>query len=151
MLKIKQFLHKHAVGIAILISAFCLYHFLDSGNFYYAPKSDTEFIVGFELPDESKLLLRENEGAYRIYKWAVPPEFLSTFTLPNTVSKSPFHELEWRDREFYKFSDGAERLIDEEDFPVEAQSIRYRTSHYAVELITSTKESSIMVLGIYNN
>ena len=109
------------------------------------------FIAGFKLPEESKLLLRENEGAYRIYKWAVPPDFLSTFILPNTVTKSPFHELEWHDRSFYRFSDGAERLIEEEDFPIGAQSIRYRTSHYAVELITSSKESTVMVIGIYNN
>ena len=122
-----------------------------SNLFLFAPRFDSEEIAGFRYPDGSELVFRKRDSPYKIFKWRIPEEHFPSIRSPHGVSKSPFHEFEWAKREYVKFSDGADRLLREGDIPLDSESINYRTSHHAVELIRSQSESTITIISIYNN
>lgn len=135
----------------ILVSLIACSIIMLSNLYLFAPRFDSEGIAGFRYPEGSELVFRKRDLPYKIYKWRIPNEHLASIRSPKGVSKSPFHEFEWAKREYVKFSDGADRLLNEADIPKDSESINYRTSHHAVELIRSRSESTITVISIYNN
>lgn len=136
------------IGVLVVLFGFV---FVNSNQFYFAPREQSETISGFKYPEGTELIFKRRHSCYKIYKWRIPEQSFSVVAIPSDVTPSPFHELEWAKREYTEFGEGAESMFDESDFSPDCESVHYRTSHHAVELIRSKSESSIMIISIYNN
>jgi hypothetical protein len=119
--------------------------------YYFSPRNESERIAGFQYPEGSELIFKRKQSAYKIYKWHIPEEHFSSVIAPTNVSEDPFSEFKWSRRQYIEFGEGAEVLLDEDDIASDSESIQYRTSHHAVELIRSESESTIIIMAIYNN
>ena len=119
--------------------------------YYFAVRYDSQRIAGITLPYGSERIFRKKDRNYAIYKWHIPKKDFSKVTTLEGVSESPFHDFVWSDYEFFEFSDGPEKLLTKDDIADDSESIHYRTDFYDVELIRSKSESSIIIIGIYNN
>lgn len=135
-----------ALVIPVVLSVF-----LFDYAFYFSPQHQSEKIAGFSYPKNTSLVFKRKHGSYKLFKWSIPKERFASIIKPKGVEESPFSPLQWKSRAYDQYSDGADSFLEAGDIPSDSESIHYRTSHHAVELIRSKSESTIIVISIYNN
>jgi hypothetical protein len=117
-----------------------------SARFVVAPRSTTNEIAGFNIPESARFVGRGGDSNNAYFKWTVAPEVSATLAAPRGATQLFDHPTVW-----HPFNLGFFGKLEDKDVAADAEALYYRTSFWDVALIRSKSERSLIVAGIYTN
>ncbi len=129
--------------MAAAISALVVW---SSAQFVGAPRSATNEIAGFNIPESAKFIGRGGDTNNAYFKWAVDPAVAVTLGAPPGAKQLFDYDTAW-----HPFNLGFFGKLKDKDVAADAEALYYRTSVWDVALIRSKSERSLIVAGIYTN
>ena len=117
-----------------------------SARFVIAPRSTTNEIAGFQIPEGAQFVGRGGDSNNAYFKWTVDPAVAATLAAPSGARQLFDHQTAW-----HPFNLGFFGKLEDKDVAADAEALYYRTSVWDVALIRSRSERSLIVAGIYTN
>ena len=110
------------------------------------PRSTTNEIAGFDIPESAQFIERGGDAHNTYFKWRVDPIVAARLAAPNGATQLFDHQTVW-----HPFNLGGFGELEDKDVAADAEALYYRTSFWDVALIRSNSEQSLIVAGIYTN
>jgi hypothetical protein len=130
----------------IIGAALLALHVWSSARFVIAPRSTTNEIAGFHLPESAQFVGRGGDSNNAYFKYTVDPAVAATLAAPSGATQSYAYQTNW-----HPFNLGFFGKLEIKDVAADAEALYYRTSVWDVALIRSRSERSLIVTGIYTN
>jgi len=127
------------IGAAILILIVW-----SSARFSLSPRSTTNEIAGFNIPESAQYIGRGGDSNNTYFKWRVDPAVAATLAAPSGSTQLFDYKRDW-----HPFNLGFFGKLEDKDVAADAEALYYRTSIWDVALIRSRSERSLIVAGIY--